>query len=59
VLLLGRNFFVLSSNFKKNQLDEIYLLVKHANFSYRDVVRMPIFERRYFVEKLIDEFNKR
>jgi len=53
------NFFVLSSNHKKNLMDEIYYLSKHANFSYFDIINMPTFERMYFVDKLIEEFNKK
>jgi hypothetical protein len=38
-------------------LDEIYYLVKFANFSHRDVLSMPIFERRYYIGKLTEEFK--
>lgn len=37
---------------------ESYILVKHANFSYSDVVLMPIFERRKFIEILMEENEK-
>jgi len=40
-------------------LDEIYYLVKHANFSYGDLINMPTYERKYFVNKLIEEFQKK
>ena len=29
--------------------------IKFANFSYFDVMNMPTFERRYFIDKLIEE----
>lgn len=54
MLPLGLNFFALSSQYKKNLLDEIFYLVKYANFSYSDILIMPTFERRYFIEKLIE-----
>lgn len=57
--LSGRSFFDLSSEYKKNQLDEIYYLSKHANFSYSDILIMPVYERKYFINKLVEEFDKR
>ena len=57
--LSGRSFFDLSSDYKKNQLDEIYYLSKHANFSYSDILIMPVYERKYFINKLVEEFDKR
>ena len=39
-------------------MDEIFYLVKYANFSYSDILKMPIFERKYFVDKLIETFQK-
>ena len=56
---LGLNFFGLSSNYKKNLLDELYYLTKLANFSYSDLMSMPSFERRYFMDKLQEEYEKR
>jgi hypothetical protein len=58
MLLLGLSFFVLSSNHKKNILDEIYFLVKHVGFSYHDLLKMPTFERKYFIDKLIEQSKK-
>lgn len=40
-------------------LDELYYLIKHANFSYNDVMKMPVYERKYFVDKMVNEFEKR
>jgi hypothetical protein len=57
--LSGRSFFDLSSDYKKIQLDEIYYLSKHVNFSYSDILIMPVFERKYFINKLVEEFDKR
>jgi hypothetical protein len=52
------NFFVLSSRYKKVLLDEIYYLTKLANFSYNDIIKMPTFERKYFMDKLTEEYQK-
>mgnify|MGYP001410684892 FL=1 len=40
-------------------LEEIYYLVRHARFSHSDILKMPVFERRFYVEKLLEEFRKR
>jgi|TARA_R110001606_G_scaffold370331_1_gene526675 hypothetical protein len=40
-------------------LDEIYYLVKYGNFTHKSVYNMPIFERRYYLGKLLGEFEKK
>ncbi len=37
---------------------ESYILVKHANFTYSDVMVMPVFERRKFIDILMEENEK-
>ena len=37
---------------------ESYILVKHANFTYADVMSMPVFERRKFIDILMEENEK-
>jgi|SaaInl6LU_22_DNA_1037377.scaffolds.fasta_scaffold19695_2 hypothetical protein len=59
VSLLGQSFFVLSSDYKRVMLDEFYYLSKHVNMSYSDMMSMPTFERKYFINKLSEEFIKR
>lgn len=39
-------------------MDEIFALVKYGNFSYSDLLIMPVYERKYFVEKLVETFKK-
>jgi len=39
-------------------MDEIFILVKYGNFSYGDLLKMPVYERKYFVEKLVESFQK-
>lgn len=39
--------------YKKGQLDEILFLIKRG-FSYNDVLSMPVYERRYFVQYMIE-----
>ena len=37
---------------------ESYILVKHANFDYMGVMVMPVFERRKYIEILMEENDK-
>ena len=55
--VLGWTFFALSSDYKKIILDETFFLVKNANFSYVDVVTMPTYERKYFIGKVLEEYD--
>jgi hypothetical protein len=55
--VLGWTFFALSSDYKKIILDETFFLVKNANFSYVDVMTMPTYERKYFIGKVIEEYD--
>ena len=55
--ILGWTFFVLSSDYKKILLDETFFLVKNANFSYVDIMNMPTYERKYFIGKIMEEYD--
>jgi hypothetical protein len=56
---IGPDLSLIKKKFdKKNMLDEIYYLCKHANFTYSDILNMPTYERRYFVDKLIESLQK-
>jgi hypothetical protein len=44
-------------DYKKIILDEIFFLVKNANFSYVDVMTMPTYERKYFIGKVLEEYD--
>jgi hypothetical protein len=52
----GLSFFVLSTDYKKGQLDEILFLVKRG-FSYGDILSMPVYIRRYYIQYLISLEN--
>lgn len=34
---------------------EFYILIKHGNFTYSDILKMPIFERKKFIDILLEE----
>ena len=55
--VLGWTFFALSSDYKKIILDETFFLVKNANFSYVDIMTMPTYERKYFIGKVMEEYD--
>jgi len=57
--LLGRSFFGLSSEYRVAMLDEIYYLCKMVNMTYSDVMTMPTYERKFFINKLIEEIDKK
>ena len=46
---LGWNFFALSTEYRQGQLKEILFLVKRG-FSYSDIISMPVYIRRYFIQ---------
>jgi hypothetical protein len=53
---LGLSFFALSTDYKKGQLDEILFLVKKG-FAYNDILLMPIYVRRYYINYIIEIEN--
>jgi len=55
---LHPNFFGLTFDYRSQMMYESYVLVKHGNFTYRDVITMPVFERRKFIEILMEENDK-
>jgi len=56
ILGSGLTFFALSTEYKKNQLSEILFLVKRG-FSYGDIISMPIYIRRYYIEYIMELEN--
>ena len=58
MLVLGLNFFVLSSDYRKGQIDEFYYLNKFFNMSWGDFEIMPLFVRKYLLDKWIEDNKK-
>jgi hypothetical protein len=58
MLVLGRTFFVLSSDYRKNQIDEFFYLNNLMKVTYQDFQQMPIFVRKYLLDKWIEENGK-
>ena len=55
---MDQSFLDLSTDYKLIVLKEIYYLTKHLNMSYADVMAMPVFERKFFLQELTEDFRK-
>jgi len=40
-------------------LQEFYYLMRHLHIPWRDLLYMPTFERRFYINTLVEEFNKK
>ena len=58
MLGLGLTFFGLSSDYRKIQIDEFYYLTTLMKISYQDFERMPLFVRKYLLDKWIEDKKK-
>jgi len=39
-------------------LDEFYVCTKELGISYSDLLKMPVFERKYFISKYVEEIQR-
>ncbi len=46
-------------NYKTILLEEIFYCVKHIGFTYNDVLNMSVYERRQYLNLLINENQKK
>ena len=53
------SFFVLSTAYRNALLEEIYFLMRHLHIPYTDILQMPTFERRFYINKIVEEFQKK
>jgi hypothetical protein len=56
--VLGWTFFALSSEYRKGQIDEFYYLSTLFHVSWSDFEKMPLFVRKYLLDKWY-ELNKK
>lgn len=54
----GSSFFEFSSDYRKYQLDEFYVLNKNLNISWTEYHEIPTYARRYLVDKIIESYSK-
>jgi len=52
---LGWSFFALSSSYRETQSWEYYVCSKHIGVSYTDFLQMPVYLRRFLIDKLVKE----
>lgn len=55
---LGLSFFALSMEYREVQLKEILFLI-NRNFSYGDILTMPVFVRRYYIDYITEKENNK
>lgn len=46
-------------NYKTYLIEEIFYCVKHIGFSYQDVLSMSVYERRQYLNLLLNENQKK
>ena len=51
---LGLSFFGLSSKYRQHLIEEYYLMAKFLRTSYSDFYRMPTFERKFLINKIVE-----
>jgi len=44
--------------YKKYFLKEVYICSKHINLSYSDIMNMPTYERRFYLDELLKEVKQ-
>ena len=57
---LTSSFFGLIPEFKTSLLEEIFICTQHLNgFTYTDVLKLPVYERRFYLSLLMRQAKKR
>ena len=52
--MICERIFKVPLEYTKVYLEELLLLVKYGNFTREDVIWMPILERKFHLEKLLE-----
>ena len=50
-------FFGLRPSDKDIILEQIFSLMYYVGFSYRDAYRLPIYQRKWFIERVVQEIK--
>ena len=53
-----QTFFGLTSNYKAYLLNETYVCTKHIGFTREDVMYMPVWERKNYIQQLLEEVDE-
>jgi hypothetical protein len=51
-------FFGLTPDNRDIVLEQIFILMQHLNFSYKDAYFLPVWQRTWFIGKLKDNIEK-
>jgi len=57
-LVLGQSSFALSSDYRQGQLNEFYYLTTLMKIGWDDFNKMPIFVRKYLLDKWVEDNKK-
>ena len=55
---MDQTFFGLTTDSKSYLLNEYYVSTKHIGFTREDVMYMPVWERRNYIQQLMDEVDE-
>jgi hypothetical protein len=55
---LELHFFGLTPENRDVILEQIFVLMQHLNFSYRDAYSLPVWQRSWFIGKLRENIEK-
>jgi hypothetical protein len=58
MLVLGQNSFALSSDYRQGQLNEFYYLTTLMKIGWDDFNKMPIFVRKFLLDKWVEDNKK-
>ena len=56
---MGQSFYGPRSEWREAFLEEAFLLQRHLGMSYSDVRSLPIPYRRWFIDRLVEDFKKK
>jgi hypothetical protein len=56
---LTSDFFGLTSSYKSVVLEEAFVCIQNLNIGYNDAMMMPTYERRYFINLLIKQNERK
>ena len=54
-----QNFFGPVHSWRKDFLEASFLLQRHLNMSYSEVKNLPIAYRKWYIDRLVEEFRKK
>jgi hypothetical protein len=58
MLVLGQSSFALSSDYRQGQLNEFYYLTTLMKIGWDDFNKMPIFVRKFLLDKWVEDNKK-